>query len=285
MSETSKKCNQPTCEGSADATSSPASADGTGPYNSPDGQITLLPGPALAPASRSRRRANAKVQRTPDTSGLNSCGSSGRAARRSCLASKLHPQRLSGLSLRLLSLSRFRMATTPERTSLLNDSLANADSVTRLGGSIEYIQTWKTRLTPSGLRYWEHTASARRTPDSGCSGWPTPNWHDGRRPGADVHSTQGANLSRDVMLAGWATPNVPNRGREMDKSHRPDSCGIDLQSQATLASGPMPSGTPAETGVPAGYRLNPFFSLHLMGYPISWGMAGLRSCLQSKKGY
>ena len=34
--------------------------------------------------------------------------------------------------------------------------------------------------------------------------WATPNAHDGRRPGADLHSTQGANLSRDAAL--WATP-------------------------------------------------------------------------------
>lgn len=35
-------------------------------------------------------------------------------------------------------------------------------------------------------------------------GWATLNAHDGRRPGADLHSTQGANLSRDAAL--WATP-------------------------------------------------------------------------------
>lgn len=34
--------------------------------------------------------------------------------------------------------------------------------------------------------------------------WATPNAHDGRRPGADLHSTQCANLSRDAAL--WATP-------------------------------------------------------------------------------
>jgi hypothetical protein len=34
--------------------------------------------------------------------------------------------------------------------------------------------------------------------------WPTPTAHDGRRPGADHHSTQAGNLSRDA--AGWSTP-------------------------------------------------------------------------------
>lgn len=34
--------------------------------------------------------------------------------------------------------------------------------------------------------------------------WATPNAHDGRRPGSDDTSTQGANLKRDAEL--WTTP-------------------------------------------------------------------------------
>lgn len=37
-----------------------------------------------------------------------------------------------------------------------------------------------------------------------ASNWSTPTAHDGRRPGADLRSTQGGNLSRDAAL--WATP-------------------------------------------------------------------------------
>src|SRR5215831_20473430 len=33
---------------------------------------------------------------------------------------------------------------------------------------------------------------------SESSSWPTPNAHDGRRPGSDATSTQGANLKRDA---------------------------------------------------------------------------------------
>ncbi|MGS1093094.1 hypothetical protein ACVCNR_00735 [Aquamicrobium terrae] len=36
--------------------------------------------------------------------------------------------------------------------------------------------------------------------------WSTPTAHDERRPGADIHSTQGANLSRDAAL--WTTPSA-----------------------------------------------------------------------------
>jgi hypothetical protein len=65
------------------------------------------------------------------------------------------------------------------------------------------------------------------------AGWPSPNAHDGRRPGADLKSTQGANLNRDVH-------------------------GIRVQ----LSN--------AETESTAGYRLNPYFSAWLMGFPSSW---------------
>ena len=37
-------------------------------------------------------------------------------------------------------------------------------------GSIEYTQTWKEKTTPAGLSYWAHTASERRTEDTGCIG-------------------------------------------------------------------------------------------------------------------
>lgn len=38
--------------------------------------------------------------------------------------------------------------------------------------------------------------------------WATPNAHDGRRPGADLKSTQGGNLNSDAVM--WMTPSVSN---------------------------------------------------------------------------
>lgn len=77
-------------------------------------------------------------------------------------------------------------------------------------GSPEYALTWSHWDMPSGLPICRLRASARRTSDSGSSGWPTPNAHDGRRPGPDLKSTQGANLSRDAVIwtAGWTTPSA-----------------------------------------------------------------------------
>lgn len=44
--------------------------------------------------------------------------------------------------------------------------------------------------------------------------WDSPTAHDGRRPGADLDSTNGTNLNRQCAL--WSTPNVPNGGRSVD---------------------------------------------------------------------
>ena len=41
---------------------------------------------------------------------------------------------------------------------------------------------------------------------------------------------------KTVELAGWPTPNLNERGAELDKSNRPNSGGIDLQSTAQLAN-------------------------------------------------
>ena len=52
-------------------------------------------------------------------------------------------------------------------------------------GSTIYKQQWKQKVTPLGTVYWAHTASARRTFDSDCTGWPT-------TAARDVKSNQGS---------------------------------------------------------------------------------------------
>jgi len=51
---------------------------------------------------------------------------------------------------------------------------------------------------------------------SGGSVWPSPNAHDGRRPGVDDKSTQGANLNRDA--AQWQTPKDFSKGSSATRS-------------------------------------------------------------------
>lgn len=69
---------------------------------------------------------------------------------------------------------------------------------------------------------------------------PTPTAHDGRRPGVDIHSTQGGNLSRDVAME-WPTPRANRHGA-------PDSHGK----------------------APIRGSLNPRWVAQLQGFPVDW---------------
>lgn len=128
------------------------------------------------PVSRSAQRASGKEKKTKGTSGQ------------------------SGLIL--------SEGTTLSASENLSQSLVSRLRQ-RLGtvGSMEYVETWKERTTPSGMRYWEHTASGHRTSGSDCTGWAPPTAEDGRRGGLPPrpHDT-GVPLSQQVALVGWVSP-------------------------------------------------------------------------------
>jgi len=172
-------------------TFSQASEAGVWHYNWQDGPPAAGCGREAVPASRSVSRGRVKAPMMSGTCGPCSSGSSRSAA----------------LTLFLVNRLKARLGTD---------------------GSMEYAQTWKEKATPAGTPRWAHTASTRRISDSGCIGWPSPNAHDGRRPGCDLKSTQGGNLSTDAHLAGWPTPTKGNaEGSQMGKDasstgRRPD---------------------------------------------------------------
>lgn len=148
-------------------------------------------------------------------------------------------------------------------------------------------------------KYWEQLERAERlhgpSPYQGRMGdkttgifWPTPNAHDGRRPGADLKSTQGANLSRDAALR-----NTPRVGTHGQPGARATATGDALEPQAQRWAKPAardwksddPSQSP-EHSPPLGRQvlrtetagsdgsgkavLNPSFVEALMGFPPSW---------------
>lgn len=270
------------------ATSSPALADGPTPCGSPGGRQIDLSGPAVVHANRSAQPGTDSEKKTSGICGPSSTGSSASAARRSSSASKSHPQKLSALSLRLLSLSRFAGATTPEPTNSPNDSLKASLSTTIAGGSMEYNETWKRLVTPSGSPYWEHTASGRRTSAKGFTGWPTPRTPTGgaesaeRKQGLGRTESGGSDLQATAQTAGWPTPMAGSPGTEQ-YNEAGDTCNG--RQTRLLASGPTPDGTNAPMENCAGFRLNPRFSLWLQGYPDEWASCGervMQSCRKSR---
>lgn len=76
---------------------------------------------------------------------------------------------------------------------------------------------WMTPKVARGT--WEYRGGGKRkipTLAGEAANWSSPTTHDGRRPGADLLSTQNANLSREAATWDWPTPNAnpeaPNNG-------------------------------------------------------------------------
>jgi hypothetical protein len=197
MSETSEKSGQMTFADFMPSTFSLESVDGPTPSGSPGGPTNGQSGPEAAPASPTPRRARDRARMTKETYGQRCFGSSASVRLTFALASRLK--------------------------ALLGT-----------GGSIEYRQTWRRKATPLGRVYWAHTASARPTSDSGCTGWPTPVANDdnktpeahlamkqrmGERDGSDANRTAITSLSVAAQMAGWPTPDSSHHGNlEPDKA-------------------------------------------------------------------
>ena len=268
MREASVTWSQPTLPGLDSGTFSAALRVGVAPSSSPGGPPAATCGPAVARASRSPRPAKARVPKTPGTSGPSSSGSSKPASRKSSSASKSRPQTLSALSLRLLSLSRFRGATTPRPTRSPGDSSPTRPFTPVPGGSMEFRQTWRLKVTPSGSRYWAHIPSARPTSDNGFTGsppesWQTPTVEDASRQGSledwrkytDAQQWSGCRLRNQVQTAGWPTPDTGSAGGRVSKrpgaKTRPTGTKqqLNLTDAAMLAGWPTPKSSDSHNGL------------------------------------
>jgi len=182
--------SQLTLPGMSSATSSEAFPGGPLPSNSPAGPTTSPAGPARALVKASRRRASAAAATIPGI-----CGPSGADSLQSAnllwsSASKSLPQTPSGRLQARLGAAIIR----------------NLQPY----GSMVYKQAWKARATPSGFMFLAHTASARTTSGSGCTGWPTATVNDAT---GSEYAYSGGNHDKPMLklpgaakLAGWATP-------------------------------------------------------------------------------
>jgi len=107
------------------------------------------------------------------------------------------------------------------------------------------------------------------------SAWPTPNTMEGGQTSRSA-DRKGELLMGGIVrsLTGYPTPRTPTGGPESAERKqelgRTESGGGDLQAVARAFSGMMPESSSMESAKRGEYQLNPFFSLWLQGFPITW---------------
>ena len=238
-----------TCPDLFSATSSAGSPDGPSPCAAP-ASPTATPSPRrLALASRSQPRVYGKGSTTTATSGRYSSGSSESAAFHMLLANRLR-------------------------------------TLCGSAGSTVYVTTWSQKDTPSGRRYWEHSARVRRTSDSASTGplsgvpegWATPLARDVKGAGREstlptVTPLAGypAPTGHESLpsrpghtLTGWMTPTAHNA-----KCQSGEGFSADLFRQTALTGWQTPLASdakqPGESS--AGFGTDLFRQAPLAGYP------------------
>ena len=275
----------------SNAISSPGLEDGLTPFDLLGGATIGPSGPGVVTVSRSPWREQARARLTKETSGLSFGDSSPSAT----------------LSLSLGNRLRERMANYGS----LEYSLTWKRSRIASGLPISVLRASERRTSGKGFTGWptaraedsEQTGGHRGKPDTLTSaartlnGWPTPKVQNAN--GAGAHGEGGRDLQTTAQLVGWPTTttmdHIERKGLRPSRTATNRTGGYiaevlagwatpttrdhkDERSEGTVPVngllGRQVWSSNAETESTGVSRLNPLFSLWLMGYPAEWGYCG-----------
>jgi hypothetical protein len=320
MSARSKTSRRPTSPGPDSATSSPALEAGPMLFGSPACPTMPTSGPGPVRVSRSRTRARGAEFATLDIFGQHGSHSSASADLQRSLESKLRDlmgsrgsmvfsltwkdlvtpagRRLLAREARPLHTAgtAFTLWPTPTRATSGNEYTYSrgdhdAKCLTLHGAArlaawpTATVTDWKGATTPGQRR------GTLADPACHPSPWATPKKSDAERGGSLDHiDGRRSNLMDQVLLAPWATPTFSQAGgtpeQFLERKARTRVCGValtDLGMQvSTWIPGATADGSIATTASVGRSRLNPRFSLWLMGYPIAWVFCGERVTRSSR---
>ena len=120
------------------------------------------------------------------------------------------------------------------------------------------------------------------------AGWMTPAANDtGTGKGytldrGDVAKPRLSLLGQARSVAAWQTPQATDDRNTSGSRGRAKNPTLRTQAKDLAPSGPTPDSSSAATGSTAARRLNPLFSLWLMGFPTAWGRCAARATRSSR---
>lgn len=301
----SSKSRPQTLMATPDVISSLVSESGISPSTSLGGQTAGQSGRQAVPASLSVVPADVPEPRIADTYGPGLFDSSASDALSWSLASRFQAKTASRGSILYEVTWKARVTPAGHRIPAQRAS-ARHISVNVSTGAL----CWMTGRPTCAARDHKSGAARPATLEANArplsevavlAGWPTTQQRD-YRSGMEnwVTGEKSEGRSKDlndwVMLAGWATPNVPNGGRisgnkeDIGKKLNGTKAQIGLENQARLAIfGPDPIGYllgPKGWVIhPACGQLGPAHSRWMMGLPEAWDVAAIQAfrSLKAKK--
>lgn len=141
-----------------------------------------------------------------------------------------------------------------------------------VNGSPEYVLTWKYWDMLSGPRICALWAKARRISDSDYTGWPTAMAGTPAQKGYNAAGNTDSSRKTVALAAGWASAAASDWKDQANEIHGTHSPRLGQQVLLFLA----PTGNSGVLPATARLKLNPRFSLWLLGFPIEWAQCAER---------